>query len=177
MECKNHPGTAAIDRCSGCAETFCFNCLVEIQGGKYCASCKWMLVQDRQKPPLSASSPGMSGYPASPYQAPGMPPSPMGMPPSIYGYGPRTQKCSEATTALVLAIVGLPVGLLCCVLVGVGLQIGALVTANQAKQKIAANPYLTGEGQATAAQVIAVIGLILCALGFFASLAMNMQQM
>lgn len=45
MECRNHPGAAAIDRCSGCAESFCGNCLVDIQGVPYCASCKVMALQ------------------------------------------------------------------------------------------------------------------------------------
>jgi hypothetical protein len=45
MDCKNHPGVAAVARCAGCAEPFCGNCLVDIQGQKYCASCKVMAVQ------------------------------------------------------------------------------------------------------------------------------------
>jgi hypothetical protein len=40
MECKNHPGVTAVDRCRGCAESFCSECLVEIQGQRYCGSCK-----------------------------------------------------------------------------------------------------------------------------------------
>ena len=32
MECKNHPGVAAVQRCVGCAESFCSNCLVDVQG-------------------------------------------------------------------------------------------------------------------------------------------------
>lgn len=42
MQCKNHPDVNAVDRCAGCAEPFCENCLVEIQGQKFCASCKLM---------------------------------------------------------------------------------------------------------------------------------------
>ena len=45
MECKNHPTIAAVDRCSGCAEPFCPDCLVEIHGQKYCGSCKVMALQ------------------------------------------------------------------------------------------------------------------------------------
>lgn len=45
MECKNHPGVQAIDRCAGCAEAFCQNCLVDIQGQKYCGGCKVMAVK------------------------------------------------------------------------------------------------------------------------------------
>ncbi len=40
MQCKNHPGVVASARCAGCAESFCDECLVEIQGQHYCASCK-----------------------------------------------------------------------------------------------------------------------------------------
>ena len=44
MECKNHPGVVAVNRCAGCAEPFCANCLVDIQGKWYCADCKMMAV-------------------------------------------------------------------------------------------------------------------------------------
>ena len=44
MQCKNHPNVQAVDRCAGCAETMCANCLIEIQGQKYCGSCKVMAV-------------------------------------------------------------------------------------------------------------------------------------
>jgi hypothetical protein len=40
IQCRNHPGVAAHDRCGGCAETFCHNCLVDLHGQKYCGSCK-----------------------------------------------------------------------------------------------------------------------------------------
>lgn len=45
MQCKNHAEVVAVDRCTGCAEPFCPNCLVEIQGRKYCGSCKVMALQ------------------------------------------------------------------------------------------------------------------------------------
>ena len=45
MNCKNHPEVPAEDRCSGCAEPMCGNCLVEIHGQKYCGSCKVMAIQ------------------------------------------------------------------------------------------------------------------------------------
>jgi hypothetical protein len=50
MQCKNHPEVAAVDRCSGCAEPFCPDCLIEIQGQKYCGSCKTMAL--RGAPPI-----------------------------------------------------------------------------------------------------------------------------
>lgn len=50
MECKNHPGVAAVDRCAGCAESFCGDCLVEIQGQKYCGSCKTMALRGGPPP-------------------------------------------------------------------------------------------------------------------------------
>jgi hypothetical protein len=50
MQCKNHPEVPAVDRCAGCAESFCANCLIEIQGQKYCASCKTMAL--RGTPPM-----------------------------------------------------------------------------------------------------------------------------
>ena len=44
IQCKNHPDVQATDRCTGCAETFCANCLVNIGGQKYCGSCKVLAV-------------------------------------------------------------------------------------------------------------------------------------
>jgi len=44
MDCKNHPGVAAVNRCAGCAEPFCGNCLVDVMGKPYCAACKFMAV-------------------------------------------------------------------------------------------------------------------------------------
>ena len=45
MQCKNHPDLQAVDRCIGCAEPFCGDCLVEIHGQKYCGSCKIMALK------------------------------------------------------------------------------------------------------------------------------------
>lgn len=45
MQCRNHADVAAVDRCVGCAESFCHHCLVEIQGQKYCGGCKLMAVK------------------------------------------------------------------------------------------------------------------------------------
>jgi hypothetical protein len=45
MQCKNHPEIPALDRCAGCAEPFCQDCLVDIQGQKYCGSCKVMALK------------------------------------------------------------------------------------------------------------------------------------
>ncbi len=45
MRCKNHPDVEAVERCTGCAEPFCQNCLIEIQGQQYCGSCKVMAIE------------------------------------------------------------------------------------------------------------------------------------
>lgn len=45
--CKNHPDAPAASRCAGCAESFCANCLVEMQGQKYCGACKVMALQGK----------------------------------------------------------------------------------------------------------------------------------
>ena len=50
MQCINHPETEAVDRCVGCAEAFCPNCLVEIQGESYCGSCKVMTLDENAIP-------------------------------------------------------------------------------------------------------------------------------
>jgi len=54
MECRNHPGVLAVDRCAGCAETFCGNCLVEMGGQKYCGQCKVMSVDG--PPPIDVAT-------------------------------------------------------------------------------------------------------------------------
>ena len=46
MECRNHSGTAASERCAACMEPFCANCLVFVKGRHYCASCKVVAVGD-----------------------------------------------------------------------------------------------------------------------------------
>lgn len=50
MNCHNHSETAAAGTCTGCAEAFCANCLVTIQGARYCAACKTMAVQANAAP-------------------------------------------------------------------------------------------------------------------------------
>jgi heme/copper-type cytochrome/quinol oxidase subunit 2 len=47
MQCKNHPETGATTRCTGCAESFCGNCVVELNGEHYCGACKVMALGDR----------------------------------------------------------------------------------------------------------------------------------
>ena len=46
MKCKNHPEIDAEARCAGCQETFCTNCLIELEGKKYCSDCKIMAVRE-----------------------------------------------------------------------------------------------------------------------------------
>src|SRR5262245_32264551 len=48
MQCRGHPEVEAIDRCVGCAEALCGDCLVEVQGQKYCGSCKTLAIQGRE---------------------------------------------------------------------------------------------------------------------------------
>jgi len=57
MECRNHPTVAAVDRCAGCAESFCSECLVEIHGQKYCGACKVLAVQNVPYVPEAATQP------------------------------------------------------------------------------------------------------------------------
>lgn len=50
MQCKNHPTVPALDKCAGCGEAFCPNCLVYVRGQKYCGTCK-QRVLGVQSPP------------------------------------------------------------------------------------------------------------------------------
>ena len=131
MQCKNHPNVEAVDRCAGCAEAFCTNCMVDIQGRKYCGQCKVMAIQGQPSPVSQATMP-----------------------------------CKEAGTALTYAIVGL----FC---LGIFLEPVAISKALKAKKMMALNPNLTGSGKATAALVIAIVGLVLWVLG----LIMRVSQM
>src|SRR3954469_4817691 len=54
IACQNHPTVAAIDRCAGCAEPFCGNCMVELYGQRYCGSCKVMALKDQPGPDMGA---------------------------------------------------------------------------------------------------------------------------
>ena len=129
MQCTNHPESVAVGECAGCAEPFCGDCLVEIQGQQYCGSCKVMAVQ--------------------------------GQPGAVEG---AMVPCPEANDALKYAIVGL----FCF---GIILEPIAIVKAMKAKKLMAMNPNLSGSGKATAALVIAVIGLVLWVLGLAARVA------
>jgi len=124
-ECRNHPGAPAANRCTACAEPFCSNCLVQIDGRSYCSSCKVTAV--RQAPVVEQG----------------------------------TMPCKEASEALTYAIVGL----FCF---GIILEPIALVKAGKARKMLAMNPRLTGHGKATAATIIAVVGLVLWVLGLVA---------
>lgn len=75
-----------------------------------------------------------------------------------------TEPCEEAKQALIYAIVGL-------VICGIILEPIALSKAFKAKQLMKDNPRLTGSGKATAAMVIAFIGLALWVLGMASKFA------
>ena len=55
--CHNHPDTAAAGHCVGCAEAFCGNCLLELEGSLYCGSCKVMALRGRTPMLESAMTP------------------------------------------------------------------------------------------------------------------------
>lgn len=48
MTCKNHPTVPATVHCAGCAEPFCANCSLELNGKPYCGSCKVLALGNRQ---------------------------------------------------------------------------------------------------------------------------------
>jgi len=52
LACQTHPTVAAIDRCAGCAEPFCGNCLVEHYGQRYRGSCKVMALKGQPMPEI-----------------------------------------------------------------------------------------------------------------------------
>lgn len=72
-----------------------------------------------------------------------------------------TIPCKEATEALTYAIIGL----FCC---GIILEPIAISKAVKAKKMMEMNPRLTGSGKATAAMIIAIVGLVLWVLSLIA---------
>jgi hypothetical protein len=56
MECKNHKGVQAVDRCTDCMEAFCDNCLIVIQDEQYCNSCNAMMIQEKVTLPCKEAS-------------------------------------------------------------------------------------------------------------------------
>ena len=54
VACQTHPTIAAIDRCAGCAEPFCANCVVELYGQRYCGSCKVMALKGQPMPEIGS---------------------------------------------------------------------------------------------------------------------------
>ena len=121
MECRNHPGIAAIERCDRCGQPFCYECLVAVGGWNYCAACQ------------AGTVPGQA--------------------PPVLAY--RSATCDEALWALILSLVGI----FCCL--AIVLEPVALILAAKAKKKIDADPRWTGRGMATAAQVIAIVIILL----------------
>jgi len=46
VECKNHQGVGAVDRCAECMGDFCGDCLIEISGEQICRRCGARMVQE-----------------------------------------------------------------------------------------------------------------------------------
>jgi hypothetical protein len=55
--CHNHTSVEAAGHCTGCAEPFCGNCLLELEGSHYCGSCKVMALRGRTPMLESAMAP------------------------------------------------------------------------------------------------------------------------
>lgn len=75
-----------------------------------------------------------------------------------------TIPCKEAKDALMYSIIGI----FC---IGIILEPIAIMKALKAKKMIAMNPRLTGSGKATAALIIACVGLLLWVLGIIVRIA------
>jgi hypothetical protein len=117
MQCKNHPEVVAVDRCAGCAEPFCGDCLVEIQGQKYCGACKTMAL--RGGPPVleEASIPCKEANDALTYSIIGVFCFGIILEPiaiskalkakKMIGMNPHLTGSGKATAALIIGIVGL----------------------------------------------------------------------
>lgn len=117
MQCTTHPERPAVDRCVGCAEPFCRNCLVEIQGQKYCGSCKTMAVRGRPAVAEAATLPSKEADDALKYAIIGIFCFGIILEPiaikkaleakKMIAMNPRLTGSGKATAALVIAITGL----------------------------------------------------------------------
>lgn len=48
--CQDHPEVPAASSCRGCAEGFCFDCVVMVRGVAHCAGCKQMALSPSSGP-------------------------------------------------------------------------------------------------------------------------------
>ena len=118
MQCRNHPEIAAVDHCAGCAEPFCPDCLVELQGQKYCASCKTLALKGAPPPVVEeASIPCKEANEALTYAIVGIFCCGIILEPiaiskalkakKMIEMNPRLMGSGKATAALIIGIVGL----------------------------------------------------------------------
>ena len=137
MKCVYHPDKDAVGSCGTCGAGVCDACKVMLAGKLYCQACADLAFAEQQA--------------AKTTPRPTPPPGPSLVQPSLL---PRAQ-APGAVTALVLGIVGFiiwPIGLICGPL--------AINYANQARDAIAVNPMLDGNGMATAGYVLGIIDTI-----------------
>lgn len=137
MKCVYHPDRDAAGSCVTCGAGVCESCRVMLAGKLYCQACADMAFAEQQ------------AAKATPRSTP--PPGPSLVQPSLL---PRVQ-APGAVTALVLGIIGFMIW-------PIGLILGPLAInyANQARDAIAANPMLDGNGMATAGYVLGIIDTI-----------------
>ena len=105
---------------------------------------------------------GAPAYPPAAYPPAAYPPSgyaPAGYPAA--GYGPSAPKPEPmALLSLIFGIVGIPLGLVCCI--GIAGSIAAIVLGAVAGQRIGASDgALTGAGMAKAGLIIGIAGIVL----------------
>lgn len=115
MQCKNHPDVMAVDRCAGCAESFCSNCLVNLHGQNYCGSCKILAISG-QPMVEAATMPCKLANEALTYAIVGLLCcvilQPFAIVKAVQAKGmmaknPRLTGSGKATAALTIAIIGL----------------------------------------------------------------------
>jgi hypothetical protein len=138
MQCKNHPNAAAVERCVGCAEPFCPDCLVEMHGQKYCGSCKIMALKGQ---PIVLEEPTIPCTEAN-------------------------EALTCAIIGIVLTSISMFFA--CGGLIGPILCLVAFSKAHKAKQYINADPRMLGSGKVMAARIIAGVVLFFFCIGIIA---------
>jgi hypothetical protein len=107
----------AQDRCAGCAEPFCPDCLVDIHGQKYCGSCKVMAIRGQPILTEEATIPCKEANEALTYAIVGIFCCGIILEPiaiskamkakKMIAMNPRLAGSGKATAAMVIGIVGL----------------------------------------------------------------------
>jgi hypothetical protein len=138
--CLNHDDVAADKICEDCKESFCPNCIVELQGKTLCGPCKNFRIRGIQRP---TRVPGL----AVAALIVGLVSGPVTFCMTLFGAGPQ----GSFFAAIALSLIGLV------------LPIGGMVLSWFALREIETKPNLGGRGLAMTGATTSLVGALWCA--------------